>query len=115
MQIRAMDVEPCFRALVTRTEAVHHTPKLRGTVHLDEMRHFMRGEIFENVARRQNEPPGKRQQPGRRARTPTARLIAHGNAPDGTAELARKTAAWRFQIAPGFAAQEVADAPVDGR
>jgi len=58
MQIRAVDIEPCLGALVIRAQALHHTPELCRVVHLDEMCHFVRGEVIEHVVGRQNESPG---------------------------------------------------------
>src|SRR4249920_3586605 len=71
MQIIAVGVEPALGALDVIADPVHHPPEPRRMVHLDEMRHFMRGEIVEHEGRRQDQPPGERQRSGGGARTPT--------------------------------------------
>ena len=57
MQIAAVDVEPDFGALMIGTKALDQPPKPGGMIHLDEMRHFMSGEIVEHKARREDKPP----------------------------------------------------------
>src|SRR5580692_2748843 len=115
MQVSAMGVEPGFGAIVTRAEPLYQPPEARRMVHLDEVRHLVRGEIIEYVARRQNEPPRERQHAGGRARAPAARLIAHCYTFDGDAESLGKFQARGFELAPGLAAQVIADAPVEMR
>ena len=61
MQDGAMGVEPRLGAVVIRAKPLHQPPEPRRVVHLDQMRHFVGGEVFEHVARRQDEPPGERQ------------------------------------------------------
>ena len=113
MQIAAMHVEPHLGALVVRAQPLHQPPEARRVIHLDEMRHFVRGEIIQHDAGRQDEPPGKRQHAGGRAGTPAARLIAHGDPLDGDAEFGGKPPALGLEFAPGFAAQEIADAAIE--
>src|SRR5580698_1776087 len=60
-------------------------------------------------------PPPERQHAGGRARAPAARLIAHGDPFDGDAESLGKFQARGFELAPGLAAQVIADAPVEMR
>ena len=57
MQIGAMGVEPRLGAILAGAETLNEAPEPRGMVHLDQMGHFMRGEVIEHMARRQNEPP----------------------------------------------------------
>ena len=59
MQVGAVHIEPGFGALMVRTDALHQAPESRRVVHLDEVRHFMGGEIIKHLARRQDEPPGE--------------------------------------------------------
>jgi hypothetical protein len=57
MQVGALGIEPSLGSLVIRKQSLHDTPESCRMVHFDQMRHFMRGEIIEHVARRQNKPP----------------------------------------------------------
>src|SRR6516162_5679935 len=82
-------------------------------IHLDKMRDLVGGEIVEDEAWRENEPPGIGQNAGGRARAPAARLIAHRNPPDDYTELAGVIAAGRFEFLLGLAAQKIADPPID--
>src|SRR5690242_18653973 len=76
VQIVAVRIEPPLGALYRRADPRHHLPEPRRVVHLDEMRHFVGGEIVEHEGRREDQAPGERQRAGRRAGTPAARLIA---------------------------------------
>src|SRR4029077_4447382 len=89
MQIVAVGIEPALGALDMAAGFCDHAPKPRRMVHLDQMRHFMRGEIVQYVRRRKDQPPGKRQRSGRGAGTPAARLIADRHPLDPNAELLR--------------------------
>ena len=50
MQIGAMGVEPGLGAVVIRAKPLHQPPEPRRMVHLDEMRHFVRGKVVEHMA-----------------------------------------------------------------
>ena len=56
MQVGALGIQPGFGSLVIGEQPLHDTPEPCRMVHFDEMRHFMRGEIIEHMAGRQNEP-----------------------------------------------------------
>ena len=57
VQIGAMHVEPGLGARHIRANAIDQPPEPRRVIHLDEMRHFMRGEIIQHERRRQDQPP----------------------------------------------------------
>src|SRR5262249_36788327 len=61
--------------------------------------------------RRENQPPGERQDATRRARAPAAVLVAHRDALDLRANLRRAGATRALEIALGLALEEIADAP----
>src|SRR5262249_30747225 len=79
-------------------------------VKLHEMTHLVRGKVVEHERGRENEPPGKRQHAGIRARAPTARLVAHVDALDGNAELGRVAPARGLEVALRLALEKVAGA-----
>src|SRR5215831_1034635 len=82
VQVGATRIEPALGTLEAGMQPANQPPEPRRVIELEEMRHFMGGEIVEYERRRQDEPPGERQHAGRRARAPAARLIAHRNSPD---------------------------------
>src|ERR1700741_616955 len=108
MQITAMNVEPDFGALMIGTKAPDQPPKPSGMVHLDEMRHFMSGEIVEDEARREDKPPRIGQDAGGRTGTPAARLIAHRNPPDSNSEFGGVAPAGGFEVPLSLATQKIA-------
>src|SRR5262245_19573671 len=55
MQIVAVGIEPALGALDVIADAADHAPEPRRVVHLDEVRHFMRGEIIQHKGRRENQ------------------------------------------------------------
>src|SRR5262245_14011479 len=57
MQIVAVGIEPALGALDVIAGAPDHAPEPRRVVHLDEVRHFMRGEIVQHEGRREDQPP----------------------------------------------------------
>jgi hypothetical protein len=57
VQVGAMRIEPGLRLLMARDEAVQYAPKPLRVIHFNKVRHFMGGEVFEDMAWRQNEPP----------------------------------------------------------
>jgi hypothetical protein len=58
VQIIAVGVEPGLGAVDMAADLAHDAPEPRRVVHLDEMRHFMGGEIVQHVGRREDQPPG---------------------------------------------------------
>ena len=54
-------LEPGLGALDMAADFRNDPPEPRRVVHLDEMRHFMGGEIIQHIGWRQDQPPGKRQ------------------------------------------------------
>ena len=61
MQIVAVGVEPALGAFDVVADAVDDAPEAGRMVHLDQMRHFMGGEIIQHIGWRQDQPPGRRQ------------------------------------------------------
>src|SRR3981081_160188 len=76
MQVVAGGVEPGLGAFDMAANPVDHAPESRRMVHLDQMRHFMRGEIVQHEGWSEDQPPGERQRASGSARTPAAPLIA---------------------------------------
>src|SRR6516165_11030299 len=76
VQVAALVAQPVLGLLEARHGARHQLPEAWPVIHLDEMRHLMRGHIVEYIRRCQYQPPGERQEPARRARTPAGRLVA---------------------------------------
>src|SRR5262245_57896922 len=99
MQVGAVHVEPHLGALDVRIDPLYQPPEPQRVVKLHKMAHLVRGKVIEHERGRENEPPGKRQHAGIRARAPTARLVAHVNALDGNAELGRVAPARGLEIA----------------
>ena len=56
---RTVRIEPARSGARVRAKFSHHAPERPGVIHVDKMRAFMRGDIIENLRRRQNEPPAK--------------------------------------------------------
>src|SRR5579883_2145622 len=112
-QACAMHLQPFFGAVDMVRELGNHAPEGRRMVHVDEMRHFVRGEIIEHVARRHDEAPGKIQGAGRGAGSPAARRTAQAHLARLDAELGRVTAHRGFEIAARFADEEILHAPRD--
>jgi hypothetical protein len=57
MQIVAVGIEPGLGALDMTADFRDYPPEPRRMIHLDEMRHFMGGEVIQHEGRRQNQPP----------------------------------------------------------
>jgi hypothetical protein len=57
MQVVAVGIEPGLGALDMTADFPDHPPEPRRMIHLDEMRHFMGGEIIQHEGRRQDQPP----------------------------------------------------------
>src|SRR5580704_181509 len=86
VQVIAVRIEPSLGTLDRRANPRYHPPEPRRVVHLDEMRHFVGGEIVEHEGRGEDQPPGERQRAGGGAGTPAARLVADRNPLDANAE-----------------------------
>src|SRR6266496_1168172 len=59
MQIVAVGIEPGLGAVDMAADLAHHAPEPRRVVHLDQMRHFVGGEIVEHKGRREDQAPGE--------------------------------------------------------
>ena len=54
MQVVAVGIKPTLGAFDIIADLVDHPPKPRRVIHLDQMRHFMGGEIIQHVGRRED-------------------------------------------------------------
>ncbi len=57
MQIIAVGIEPGLGALDMTADLRDDPPEPCRMIHLDEMRHFMGGEVIQHERRRQDQPP----------------------------------------------------------
>ena len=80
--------QPVLGLLEARHGGGDELPEAGPVVHLAQMRHLVGGDIVEHVGGRQDQPPGERQQPARRARAPAGRLVAQRDVPGAHVELA---------------------------
>src|SRR5579859_4572365 len=112
VQIIAVGVEPGLSALDMAADPRDDLPELRRMVHFDEMGDLVGREIVQHIGRRENQPPGKRQRPGRGAGAPAARLVANGNPPDFYAQRLGVESGSLLQILARFALQIVVHPPL---
>ena len=113
MQIVAGVVEPLLGALDMAADLGDHFPEPRRMIHLDQMRHLVRGEIIEHVWRRENEPPGERHGTRRGAGAPAAGLIADRQPLYLDAQRLRIELRRLVQVAANFALQVIVDPALD--
>src|SRR3974390_1923433 len=102
MQIAPVRIEPGLGAPEVGADFFDQSPEARRVVQLNQMRGLVRSEIFEHEGRRENEPPGIGEDPSRRARAPTAGLVADGHAGKPGSERLRGGAGPGGQMAPGL-------------
>src|ERR1700722_9232256 len=79
-------------------------------IHVDDMRHFMRGEIVEHERRRENQAPREIEPAGRGARPPAAHRVAQHHAARLDAELLGMPRHRSFEILARLALEEIGDA-----
>src|SRR6266511_1929933 len=115
MQVGAVHVEPNLGAIEFRIETLHQPPEPQRMIEFQQMADLVPGKVLEHEWGRENEAPGKGQHARIRARTATARLVAHTDALDANPELVGVTPARGLQLALRLALEEVADAAVDVR
>ena len=115
VQTGAVDPQPRLGALGLGEEAARQFPERRRMVHVDDVRDFVRGEIVENIRRRENQPPGKIQPARRGARAPAARGVAQGDAARRDAEPLGVTRDRRLDVLARLALEEIGDAARDMR
>lgn len=71
-----MGSQPAAGLSMRAVKIVHNRPERWRVVHLFKMRHLVRGYIIEDRLRRENEPPGIHERPGRRTRSPSRTRVA---------------------------------------
>ena len=113
MQVEAVELQPALVLFHRGQQPLDVRPEARSVVHLREVSDLVRGDVIEDARRRQDEAPGERQHPGRRARAPAGRLVADGDALGFDAEGARMYEHAGVEIAARFFGKPVTRAAAE--